>query len=220
MQLVHLDDMQANNGSIQYQRFQIQVSEKVLNKAKSGDRQAHAVLYQTYSNAVYTLALGICGNSECAEDVLHNTYIKLINKLPSFEGRAPLGMWLRQIAVNESLMYIRKHKKHKAVVSSDQYEFIEDYQQSDYDQDYPASSVDFTHQFDRQSDIQGLLSKLPEDMRTVLWLKEVEGYTHNEIARLVDKTPSYSKSVVSRALQFLRERLSPQDDLSYSTGKQ
>jgi len=164
--------MKANNGSIQYQRFQIQVSDKVLNKAKSGDRQAHAVLYQTYSNAVYTLALGICGNQQCAEDVLHNTYIKLINKLPSFEGRAPLGMWLRQIAVNESLMYLRKHKKHKAVVSSDQYDFIEDYQ------------------------------------------------THNEIARFFDKTPSYSKSLVSRALQFLRERLSLQDDLSYSTGKQ
>jgi len=67
--------------------------------------------------------------------------------------------------------------------------------------------------------MHGLLNKLPEDMRLVLWLKEVEGYTHNEIAALVNKTPSYSKSVVSRALQFLRTRMTLNDDLSYSLGE-
>jgi RNA polymerase sigma factor (sigma-70 family) len=162
---------------------------------------------------------GICGSQQCAGDVLHNTYIKRLKNLPSFEGRAPLGMWLRQIAVNESLMYLRKHKKHKAVVSSDQYDYFEDYQDSDYDDAYPASSVDFTHQLDNQNDMHCLLNKLPEGMRLVLRLKEVEGYTHNEIATLVNKTPSYSKSVVSRALQFLRERTTLNDDLSYSVGE-
>lgn len=212
--------MQGRNGSIQHQRFQIEVSEEVLSEAMRGDREAHTVLYQTYSNAVYTLAYGICGSQQCAEDVLHNTYIKLINKLPSFQGRAPLGMWLRQIAVNESLMYLRKHKKHKAVVSSDEYDYLEDYQESDYDSAFPASSNDFTHRLDNQADVHGLLNKLPEDMRLVLWLKEVEGYTHNEIASLVNKTPSYSKSVVSRALQFLRTRMTLHNDLSYSVGEQ
>jgi RNA polymerase sigma-70 factor (ECF subfamily) len=211
--------MQGKNSSIQHQRFQIQVSEKVLQKAIHGDRGAHSLLYQTYSSAVYTLAYGICGNQHCAEDVLHNTFIKLINKLPLFEGRAPLGMWLRQIAVNESLMYLRKHKKHKAVVSSDEYDYIEDYQDNESCAEYPASSLDFTNRLDNQADMQGLLSKLPEDMRLVLWLKEVEGYTHNEIAALVNKTPSYSKSVVSRALQFLRARMTLHDDLSYSIGE-
>lgn len=216
---MHLNNMQSRNGSIQHQRFQLQVSNDVLEKAKRGDREAHTVLYQTYSNAVYTLAYGICGNQHCAEDVLHNTYIKLINKLPSFEGRAPLGMWLRQIALNESLMYLRKHKKHKAVLSSDEFDFFEDYQEADSDTAFPSSSSDFTHRLNNQADIQGLLSKLPEDMRLVLWLKEVEGYTHNEIATLVGKTPSYSKSVVSRALQFLRARLTQHDELNVSVGE-
>jgi len=193
--------------SIQHQRFQQLVSEDVLAQAKHGSQAAHAVLYQTYSKAVYTLALGICNNQQCAEDVLHNTYIKLIDKLPSFEGREPLGMWIRQVAVNESLMYLRKHKKHKAVVSSDEFDFFDQSNDSSSDANYPSSSQDFTKRLDTQTDIGNLLSKLPEDMRMILWLKEVEGYTHNEIAALVDKTPSYSKSVVSRALQFLRERL-------------
>lgn len=193
--------------SIQYQRFQQLLSDDVLAAAKRGDRAAHTVLYQTYSQAVYTLAYGICNNRQCAEDVLHNTYIKLLDKLPSFEGRAPLGMWVRQIAVNESLMYLRRHKKHKVVVSSDEFEFLEDCYESDCDGAYPSSSHDFAKRLDEQADVTSMLSKLPEDMRMALWLKEVEGYTHAEIAKLVDKTPSYSKSLVSRALQFLRARL-------------
>ena len=116
-------------------------------------------------------------------------------------------MWLRQIAVNESLMYLRKHKKHNAVMSSDDDGFFEQMQDADGDEAYPSSSQDFSQRLTAQSDMTTLLNKLPADMRLILWLKEVEGYTHNEIASLVNKTPSYSKSVVARALQFLRERI-------------
>ena len=107
-----------------------------------------------------------------------------------------------------SEMCIRdRHKKHKVVVSSDEFEFLEDCQEFCEGQTHSASSHDFVQRLDAQADIQSMLSKLPEDMRMVLWLKEVEGYTHAEIAALVNKTPSYSKSLVSRALKFLRARL-------------
>lgn len=198
----------ATSTSVQHQRFQQAVDDLVLHKAKQGDERAQAILYQTYSRAVYTLALGICSNQQCAEDVLHNTFIKFISNLPSYEGRAPLGMWLRKIAVNESLMYLRKHKKHKVVVSSDEHAFLEDMQIETEHQAYPTAREDFTHQHDEQCDMSALLQKLPEDMRKVLWLKEVEGYTHDEIASMMNKTPSYSKSTVSRAIQFLRARVS------------
>ncbi len=210
--------MHGGNPSIQYQRFQQVVADDVLRDARRGDARAHGQLYKTYSRAVFTLALGICGTNECAEDVLHNTFIQLINKLPSYEGRAPLGMWLRQIAVNESLMYLRKHKKHNAVVSSDEFSFFEKPQESESSDRYPSTSGDFSHRIGEQSDMTAILNKLPEDMRLILWLKEVEGYTHNEIANLVDKTPSYSKSVVSRALQFLRDRMT-QPGLATTAGE-
>jgi len=199
--------MHGGTPSIQYQRFQQVVADDVLQDARRGDPRAHGQLYKVYSRAVFTLALGMCGTHECAEDVLHNTFIQLINKLPSYEGRAPLGMWLRQIAVNESLMYLRKHKKHNAVVSSDEFSFFEQPQSGDASERYPSTSGDFSQRLGEAKDMTAMLNKLPEDMRLILWLKEVEGYTHNEIADLVNKTPSYSKSVVSRSLRFLRERL-------------
>lgn len=192
--------------SIQHQRFQQLVDPEVLQKAMRGDERAHAILYQTFSRAVYTLALGICGNPSCAEDVLHNTFIRLLKKLPDYEGRAPLGMWLRKIAVNESLMYLRSHKKHKAVISSDEHPVLE-LESSPEETRYPSSRKDFTDRQDQRSDLDALLQKLPSDMRKVLWLKEVEGYTHEEIAKLMNKSTSYSKSTVSRAIQFLRARV-------------
>ena len=100
-----------------------------------------------------------------------------------------MGMWLRQIAVNESLMYLRKHKKQNAVMSSDDDGFFEQMQDADGDEAYPSSSQDFSQRLTAQSDMTTLLNKLPADMRLILWLKEVEGYTHNEIASLVNKTP-------------------------------
>ncbi|GGZ97057.1 hypothetical protein GCM10008090_01650 [Arenicella chitinivorans] len=210
--------MHGGNSSIQYQRFQQVVADDIVLDAKQGDPRAHGQLYKTYSRAIFTLALGICGSTECAEDVLHNTFIQLINKLPTYEGRAPLGMWLRQIAVNESLMYLRKHKKHNAVMSSDEDGFFEQMQDTGSDGVYPSSSHDFSQRLTAQSDMTLLLNKLPADMRLILWLKEVEGYTHNEIANLVNKTPSYSKSVVARALQFLRERI-PSSEFGSTIGE-
>ncbi len=188
---------------VQYRRFSQTVDSAVLRNAKRGDERAQAVLYKTFAQAVYTLALGICQNPHCAEDVLQNAFINFFRNLSSYEERAPLGLWLRKIAVNESLMYLRKHKKHKAVVSSDEDGFFTD--SSDHHH-YPYANADFSLKQAHRSEVRALLQKLPDEMRTVLWLKEVEGYTHQEIAKMVDKTPSYSKSVVARALNFLRAR--------------
>lgn len=213
---MHIATTKQSTTTAQYQRFQRTVAAEVLLRAQKGDQAAYTVLYQLYSKAIYTLALGFCGNRHCAEDILHNTYIKLINKLPSFEGRAPLGMWIRQIAVNESLMYLRKHKKHKVVVSSDEFDFFDDYINSNAENAlasaFPSSNVDFTNSLDDCTDINALLLKLPEESRQVLWLKEVEGYTHNEIAEMMNKTPSYSKSIVARALAFLRARINSEKE--------
>jgi len=61
--------------------------------------------------------------------------------------------------------------------------------------------------FSSQHDLAKLLSNLPSDVRIVLWLKEIEGYTHDEIAIMVDKSPSYSKSVTHRAFKVLAKKV-------------
>ena len=199
--------MPADTYPNQSQRFQQAVDLETLHKAQLGDMAAHSELYRMYSQAVFTLARGICRDQQYAEDVLHNTFMQLIDKIASFQNRAPFGMWLRQIAVNESLMYLRKQKKHRSVVSIDEFALLDTELSSADNYAIAASNIDLVARHDNHQLLRNLLNELPEHIRLVVWLKEVEGYTHEEIAKLVGKTPSYSKTVVARAYKFLRKKL-------------
>jgi RNA polymerase sigma factor (sigma-70 family) len=199
--------MPADNYPNQSQRFQQTVDLETLHKAQLGDMAAHSELYRRYSQAVFILARGICRDQQYAEDVLHNTFMQLIGKIATFQNRAPFGMWLRQIAVNESLMYLRKQKKHRSVVSIDEFSLLDTDLDSADNYAIAASNIDLVARHDNHQLLRNMLNELPEHIRLVVWLKEVEGYTHEEIAKLVDKTPSYSKTVVARAYKFLRKKL-------------
>ena len=198
--------MQGDNRLVQQQRFQQAVADQLVRSAQGGDMHAHGQLYQMFSQAVLTLARGFCKNQSAAEDVVHNTFVKLIDKIGTFEFRAPFGMWLRQIAVTESLMYLRKQKKHNWV-STDEYAFFDTCDEGDEALPMSQESEDFTEAHNTKQHLSDVLRDLPEHIRLILWLKEVEGYTHGEIAELVGKTPSYSKSVVARTFKLLRDRV-------------
>lgn len=198
--------MRGENRLVQQQRFQQSVAEELVLSAQSGDMAAHAELYRMFSQAVLTLARGFCKNQAAAEDVVHNTFVKLIDKVSTFEFRAPFGMWLRQITVTESLMYLRKQKKHNWV-STDEYAFFDTCDEGAESLPMSQDNADFTEQQGVKHQLSDVLRELPEHIRLILWLKEVEGYTHGEIAKLVGKTPSYSKSVVARSYKLLRAKV-------------
>ena len=203
--------MQGEKQLVQKKRFQQLVSDDLVRKAQAGDMLAHSEIYKMFASAVLTLARGFCRNQHCAEDVVANTFIKLINKIGSFEGRATFGMWLRRIAVNESLTYLRKQKKHSSVLSTDDISFFEDGGESIGIMSFATDGHDFAKVHSDQHLVSDALRELPEHIRLIVWLKEVEGYTHEEIAVLVDKTSSYSKSVVARSYKFLREQMGTQE---------
>ncbi|GAA6139269.1 RNA polymerase sigma factor SigM [Arenicella sp. 4NH20-0111] len=205
--------MQSKNTTIQYQRFQQAVPDEVVRRAQNGDMAAHSELYKMFSQAIYTLANGICRDPHCAEDLLQSIFLKLFDKVGSFGFRAPFGMWLRQIAVNECLMYLRKHKKYSETLSTDEYEFT-NYQET---QSLSNRKSNMAELFGDQHDLAKLLSNLPLDVRTVLWLKEVEGYTHDEIALMVNKSPSYSKSITHRAFKALAKKVALSTNAATST---
>lgn len=201
--------MHAKKGTVAsqlYKRFQQHVAEELIRSAQSGDMHAHAELYKLFSQAVFTLAHGICRNPQCAEDVLSNTFVQLINKVSTFKFQAPFGMWLRQMAVNESLMHLRKQKKHRLTLSSDEFDIFDIDMASQVELSAAVVHNSESKHSDRL-DLNAMLETLPEPVRLVLWLKEVEGYTHQEIADMMGRTPSYSKSITARAYTFLRRKI-------------
>ncbi len=181
--------------------FSLAIEPSVISRAHCGDLSAHEVFFNHFSKPVYNLAFRLTNQREMAEDILQNTFIKVLNGIGSFQCQAPFGMWLRKIAINESLMLLRKNKRLSY--------FVHLAGGDDFDNVIELSSHENPqrceiHQYQVESTLKKTLADLPDATRVVIWLKEVEGYSHQEIADMVGKTESYSKSLLSRAFKNLR----------------
>ena len=172
--------------------FAIQIDELALAKARKGDVEAMEYLYRTYSSAVYSLALRISSSSADADDITQDTFIEVFKKLDQYRGDCPFWGWLRRIAVNTTLMKLRRDKN--SPLSLDEFTEL-------------PEMVTHTDQAANLLDLEKVLSELSSTARAVVWLHDIEGYTHDEIGQMMDKTPSFSKSQLSRAYDKLRSIL-------------
>jgi len=166
--------------------FNLAVEPSVISRAQNGDLSAHEVFFNHFSNPVFNLAYRLTNQREMGEDVLQNTFIKVLIGIENFKCQAPFGMWLRKIAVNESLMLLRKNKH------------LRDHERLANDETYDISKL-VTHknperggvyQDQVESTLEKILAELPDATRIVIWLKEVEGYSHQEISVMMGKTES------------------------------
>lgn len=176
-------------------RFDQGIPDGVLERARAGDRAAQAELFTAFSQPVFGLARRMLGRADLADDVMQETFIEVLNGLPKFRGEAPLGMWIRRIAVNECLMQLRSHwhRFRLPLNSGGEGTPVEEWLESD---EPPP---------DKGLDMEKALDALSPEARAVVWLHDVEGYTHVEIGRLMNATPSYSKSQLARAYVRMRQ---------------
>jgi RNA polymerase sigma-70 factor (ECF subfamily) len=182
--------------------FAIDVPDTVLARLRRGDAVAFEQVYRGFERPVFTLALRVCGERELAADVLQDTMLKAFDRIGDFRGRgagtddAPFWAWLRRIAVNEALMALRRRRPETGGDALDDLDPVDDHTPP------PAAAADAAR-------LQRALDALPALTRTVLWLYHAEGYTHEEIAALMQRTPSFSKSQLSRGARRLRALLEP-----------
>lgn len=178
--------------------FAIDVPAGVLERARAGEHAAFEQVYRWFERPVYTLALRLCGQPADAADVLQDTMLRVYGGLGSFRGGSPFWGWLRQVAVNEALMRLRKRRQLDDELPIGEHEF-EDLAPP------PAAAAD-------AAALSRALQKLPTATRTVLWLYHAEGYTHEEIAMLMQRTPSFSKSQLARGGRRLRALLDTSEE--------
>lgn len=178
--------------------FAIDVPASLLDRARRGEHAAFEQLFRWFERPVYTLAMRMCGSPDDAADVLQDTMLKVFGNLGSFRGGSPFWGWLRQVAVNEALQKLRKRRLLDDELPMGEHEF-EDFAPP------PASAAD-------AAALSRAMQKLPSSTRSVLWLYHAEGYTHEEIADLMQRTPSFSKSQLARGSRRLRALLeTPQE---------
>jgi RNA polymerase sigma factor (sigma-70 family) len=176
-------------------RFDQSIPDGVLEKARTGDRAAQAELFAAFGQPVFGLARRMLGRADLADDVLQETFMEVLKGLPKFRGEAPLGMWIRRIAVNECLMQLRSHWHRFRLPLERGSESIPVEEWLESDEPPP----------DQGLDMQRALDALSAEARAVVWLHDVEGYTHVEIGRLMNASPSYSKSQLARAYVRMRQ---------------
>ena len=165
------------------------VPAEVLDRARRGDRAAHAQLYSLFASPVFTLARRMLASSALAEDVLQETFVEVLCNIGRFRGEAEVGTWIKRIAINKCLMHVRSSWISRRGSTADE----------------PACEE--RGALDDQMALERALDRVPDVARAVVWLHDVEGYTHAEIGRLMGRTTSFSKSQLARAHERLRALL-------------
>ena len=161
---------------------------ELVRRARWGNQQAFAELYALHARAVHGLAWRLLGDPAAAEDVTQDVFLKMLQVLGGFRDDAPLRPWLKRVAANAAIDRLRRERA-DSVDASD--EMLAD-----------PRAEPFTH-----AEASGLLRRLPPLVRTLVWLHEMEGWSHQELAQRFGHSPSWSKSIVSRGLNRLRDEL-------------
>lgn len=179
---------------------EIEIPEELLRRACAGDEAAQVAVYTATAPAAFALIRRLIINRAMAEDLFQDTMMALFQRLPEFRAEAPLGAWLRQIAISKCLMFLRS-PWHRARL----------HLENDEGTEHVASTLITPAPGAECLDVERALASLSATARAVVWLYEVEGYSHEEIARFFGRSISFSKSQLARAHLRLREWFEPSE---------
>lgn len=175
----------------------------LVRQAAQGDARAIRSLYDRYAPRVYAVVRRIAGDDDLAQDYAQEAWIRAVRALPSFRGDSRFSTWLHRIAVNAALQSLRKAEtRRRREVRSPA--------------DLPIGPRHGDSLLQRR--LEQALDTLPEGMRRVLILHDVEGYTHDEIGDVLGVTPGTSKSQLFKARAKMRATLSGLADASSGNG--
>jgi RNA polymerase sigma-70 factor (ECF subfamily) len=164
----------------------------------AGDAAAFERLYQQYNRRVFSICLRMLGNPTEAEDLTQDVFVQLYRKIGSFRGESAFTTWLHRMTVNQVLMHFRKRGVR--------------YESTTDDGELPVLIQVGTERPSHMPIIDSIaleraISELPPGYRTVFVLHDVEGYEHEEVARMLGCTVGTSKSQLHKARMRIRALL-------------
>jgi RNA polymerase sigma-70 factor, ECF subfamily len=159
---------------------------QLAERAGSGSMAALAALYDLHAASVHRVAFRLLGNAADAEDVVQDVFVGLPRALRSWRGDGSLDAWIRQVTARVALMRMRTERRRR--------------------EEPPTQESTWTGRADNPVDriaLERALGCLTDECRTVFVLKVVEGYSHDEIAGLLDITSTSSRARLARARRQL-----------------
>ena len=176
---------------------------KLVELAKSGDRQALAQLVKNNEQTVYNFSFKICRNRDKAEHIMQETFFSMIKSLHQFDGNSKISTWLYRIVSNHCLMLARKDKSKTFVSIDNDDELYEDKYTADWS-NIPNQNIENT---ELRKILDDSIDKLSPEYRIVFLLRDVEGLSTEETAEMTELSVPAVKSRLHRARAFLRKEL-------------
>ena len=168
-------------------------------RAKAGDIETFEEIYREHAPRVYALCLRLTANPVEARDLTQDTFVRAWEALPNFRGDANITTWLHRIAVNAMLMQRRSTRRRLSRVT-----LVED--ERDDDDVAPQGSV-APADVGSAIDLERAIAALPPGVRRAFVMHDVEGYSHEEIARMTGLAAGTLRAQLHRARQLLIQRL-------------
>jgi RNA polymerase sigma-70 factor, ECF subfamily len=176
---------------------------EAIRLAQQGDAAAFEHLYRLHCRRVYCLCLRMVSNTSEAEDITQDIFLQLFRKIHTFRGSSAFSTWLYRLTVNMVLMSFRKRKCTQVSIDSSSTSCEGD---ASAPIEIGEEDVTLAETINRMS-LQKALNQLPDGYKQMFILHDVEGYEHNEIARILGCSIGNSKSQLHKARQRLRELL-------------
>ncbi len=179
----------------------------LIRQCQKGDVQAFRQLVERYEDRIYGLACSILGDSEVAKDAAQEAFIRVYRALGNFEGRSSFYTYLYRITTNVCLTFAQREQRRPDRVSIEGMQEASDMTLDRFlGTDEPQNDIE---RIGLREEIQKVLDYLSPEHRAVVVLKDIEGFSQEEIADVLDVSVGTVKSRLSRARARLRDLLLP-----------
>lgn len=167
---------------------------KLVQRVKDGDPAAERALYDAHVDRVYGLAYRMTGDETLARDLTQDAFVRAFDRIDSFRGDSALSTWLHTVTTSVVLNGLRKVRRIRE-------------READLDYARGTAQQDQRAEPDLRDRLHAAIAGLPDGYRKVFVMHDVEGYTHQEIARALGVAEGTSKAQLSRARAKLRVEL-------------
>ncbi|MBR1820008.1 MAG: sigma-70 family RNA polymerase sigma factor [Clostridia bacterium] len=179
----------------------------MIHRAADGDAAAFNALMSAHERRMYAVALRMCGNPEDAQDCMQEAMLRVYRAISGFKGESSFSTWVYRITVNTCLDELRK-RKNRPNTSLDG---LVDAGWAPADEGETPEKHAVRGEV--RKSLKGFIQELPEDMRAAIVLRDIQGYTYDEIATMLDTNVGTIKSRISRGREKLREKISARSEL-------
>ncbi len=183
----------------------------IIDGLKAHDALAIDDFVNRYSKPLFGVILNYLKDPADAEEVLQETLLKVVRKIGTFREESHLWPWMKRIAINNCIMWLRKHRtvrEREVQMEEELPQFNRDGYHKTLINDWPVDPESIALNSELSQRLYDAIQSLPSEYRVPLVLRDVEGYSIREIASLLDLKEATTKTRIHRARLFVREKLS------------